>query len=78
MSILDEPIPAKPTFSDLRSSWLSLDGKDAAEVHGWLIGVACAMERQRGSDPREMDGLIAELRASFGYWVGDRCGVSCD
>jgi hypothetical protein len=51
-------------LSRLRAEWLALEGADSVEIHGWLIGVACAIERQRGSDPREMDGLIAELRQS--------------
>lgn len=48
----------------LRAEWLALEGADLIEIHGYLVGVACALERRRGSDPREMDALIAELRAS--------------
>ena len=48
----------------LRGEWLALEGKDAVEIHGWLIGVAVAIERRRGANPADTDSLIAELRAS--------------
>lgn len=52
--------------SSLRASWLSLEGPAIEEVHGWLIGVMCAVERKRGRNYRETDTLIAELRESVG------------
>jgi hypothetical protein len=51
-------------YAELRAEWLALEGADLVEIHGWLVGVVCAIERKRGSDPREMDDLIAELRQS--------------
>ena len=53
-------------LSELRARFLSLQGDAAIEIHGWLLGVACAVERQRGVDPADADRLIAELRASKG------------
>ncbi len=53
-------------LSDLRARFLALEGNLLIEIHGWLIGVACAVERQRGADPRDADRLMAELRASKG------------
>lgn len=49
---------------ELRARFLSLTGRALIEIQGWLIGVACAVERQRKADPRDTDRLIAELRAS--------------
>jgi hypothetical protein len=51
-------------LSELRRKWLALEGDDAVEIHGWLIGVAVAIERKRNANPAEADSLIAELRAS--------------
>lgn len=53
-------------LSALRAKFLALEGVALIEIHGWLLGVACAVERQRGADPRDSDRLIAELRASKG------------
>ncbi len=58
--------PGDAELSALRARLLALTGDDLVEIHGWLLGVACAVERQRGADPREADRLIAELRASEG------------
>lgn len=52
------------TLELLRSQWLAFEGDDLVEIHGWLIGVACAIERKSGRDPQMMDRLIAELRQS--------------
>jgi hypothetical protein len=68
----EEPVQAgggdidRLQLRDLRARFLALEGDAAIEIHGWLLGVACAVERQRGSDPRAADRLIAELRASKG------------
>ena len=53
-------------LSVLRSAFLKLAGDDAVQIHGWLLGVACAVERKNGHDPAMSDRLIAELRASTG------------
>lgn len=53
-------------LSELRARFLALEGGALIEVHGWLLGVAVAVERQRGANPRDADFLIAELRASKG------------
>ncbi len=53
-------------LSELRAKFLALEGDALVGIHGWLLGVACAVERQRGADPRDADRLIAELRASTG------------
>jgi hypothetical protein len=53
-------------LSKLRARFLALEGDELIDIHGWLLGVACAVERQRGADPRDSDALIAELRASKG------------
>jgi hypothetical protein len=58
--------PTDECLSQLRASWLRLQGMDAIEIHGWLLGVACAVERKNGHDPKKSDALIAELRASKG------------
>ena len=51
-------------MEQLREEILALKGWDLIEIHGWLIGVVVAIERQRASDPSEIDRLIAELRKS--------------
>jgi hypothetical protein len=51
-------------LSELRRKWLALAGSDAVEIHGWLLRVAVAIERQRGVNPAVVDALVAELRAS--------------
>jgi hypothetical protein len=51
-------------ISAFRDACLALEGDDLVEIHGLLVGIMCAVERKRGSDPRETDRLIAELRAS--------------
>lgn len=51
-------------YSALRARLLGFEGEALEEAHGWLIGVACAVERKRGANPKEADSLIAELRAS--------------
>lgn len=53
-------------LNDLRAKFLALEGDALIEIHGWLLGVSVAIERQRGADPRASDRLIAELRASKG------------
>jgi hypothetical protein len=67
MTISEERRERRHEFlSQLRAQWLTLEGDDLEDIHGWLVGVACAIERKRGSDPGEMDKLIAELRQSRG------------
>ena len=51
-------------LSALRAKWLGFEGADLAEIHGWLIGAACAIERKRRVPYSQADALIAELRAS--------------
>lgn len=51
-------------LSVLRHKWMALEGTDAVEIHGWLLGVAVAIERQHSVNPATVDALIAELRAS--------------
>ncbi|HZP02628.1 MAG TPA: hypothetical protein VFD30_20425, partial [Terriglobia bacterium] len=53
-------------LSILRTEFLSLSGLDAVEIHGWLLGVAVAVERKNRHDPAMADRLIAELRESRG------------
>ncbi len=53
-------------LSELRAKFLALEGLDLIGIHGWLLGVACAVERKRGEGPTDADRLIAELRASTG------------
>jgi hypothetical protein len=48
----------------LRNELLALEGIDLVEAHGWLLGVAIAIERKRGAPYWEGDALVAELRAS--------------
>lgn len=62
----ETPMTSNEELSDLRARFLALEGNLLIEIHGWLIGVACAVERQRGADPRDADRLMAELRASKG------------
>lgn len=59
-------LDAERLRAHLRAHWLTLEGHALMEAHGWVIGVACALERRRGCDPRQMDDLIAELRRSKG------------
>lgn len=51
-------------LSKLRRAWLSLEGDDAVEIHGWLVGVGCALERGNGCPPEMVDRLVQELRQS--------------
>ena len=53
----------------LRTKCLALEGKELAYVHGWLIGMACEIERKRGIPYECADKLIAEQRKSEGHEV---------
>ena len=54
------------TSRRLRAEWLALDGMELLFIHGWLLGVACAIERMTGADPDDVDRLLAELRENQG------------
>ena len=48
-----------------RAKCLSVsDPLELSYLHGWLIGLTCAIERKRGSPFESQDALIAELRKS--------------
>lgn len=51
---------------EFRRDCLLLEFEDLEEIHGWLIGVAVAVERKRGVPYAEADALVKELRESSG------------
>ena len=51
---------------EFRRDCLLLEFEDLEKIHGWLIGVAVAVERKRGVPYGEADALVKELRESVG------------
>lgn len=53
-------------LSKLRAEWLQLPRERIPFIHGWLLGVACAIERKHRIPFKLADNLIDELRNSSG------------